>query len=683
MRKKRLLVFFIMAIFIIAEIGTTKVFALNNKVTIKNLYKSQENLIEVKRNLSGDRFDSGEKFNVNYKISPKPIIDENHENKDKEIVLVLDTSGSMNNKISQNSNETRLDKMKSTLKQFISKFNKEDIESGKVKIKLIGYSSYVNFQCDVKELNKYLTINEKNIKEACNLLNIDRNEIYSSYYYENEFFLWDRYRHAYKNMSTGKIYDVQLCGESEYYRNKDKKQFYIRDKNLREYFNYSEGHWYGYRPVKTIYDLILSEGGTNIGDGLRKAYYSLSKADKDKYIILMTDGNPTAFTAQKESVSFTEGNNGYVLYGKQNEPIINWRKIGFRNILRCRYEEDNNGEVTYVINYGENDRSGLSLGYANLIGRVINKDKNIQSFIVGLSQEVNPYNLTEIARNTGASRYYAKNMNTVEEIYKHIGNIVQSDITGEVYFEESIPEGVEVVLDDLPQWINYDKNSRKLSGVLKVSYTKNEKGEYIASPIDFSISLFGVKPKQYELKEGTVKYKVNDKIQTVKIDSNKFTIDSLAPIITKIGVFIPNNDVSKCIKEGKKIIGSDNITYNDIDAVENMRQTIGVLINANRSRSKMAIDISSEYKKQTTRLIIYKVLKDGIIDKKNTFSLNCTLEEINDNIQNFIDDKEENFIITYTILPKNKDTIINNSMKIDNKVVEILRINVKAMPKLD
>lgn len=56
--------------------------------------------------------------------------------------------------------------------------------------------------------------------------------------------------------------------------------------------------------IKKRINSLKADGATNIGDGIRKSYSILDKCDKDseKYMILMTDGVPTAYTCYANTI---------------------------------------------------------------------------------------------------------------------------------------------------------------------------------------------------------------------------------------------------------------------------------------------------------------------------------------------------------------------------------------------
>lgn len=83
----------------------------------------------------------GDTFDVTYTITPKPIPVQQNTSK-KDIVLVIDTSGSMNDAIGS---QKKINTMKTVAKNFIDKFNNQ----GNFNIGLVEYSSYA---CKVNDI---------------------------------------------------------------------------------------------------------------------------------------------------------------------------------------------------------------------------------------------------------------------------------------------------------------------------------------------------------------------------------------------------------------------------------------------------------------------------------------------------------------------------------------------------
>jgi Mg-chelatase subunit ChlD len=116
-----------------------------------------------------------------------------------------------------------------------------------------------------------------------------------------------------------------------------------------------------------------ASGGTNTGDGLRRAYYQLKsyvKSSPDEevlyYIILLTDGNPTYY-------SHTAG----------------YRKYNYDNIAVAEADyQINNQNIDDRGGTGSSDPCSNSLNYTKTVGeRLLRADTelNIRTFVIGFS----------------------------------------------------------------------------------------------------------------------------------------------------------------------------------------------------------------------------------------------------------------------------------------------------------
>lgn len=428
-----------------------------------------EELISIDRNVKGDssNINEGKEFEVEYTITPQPIpVSKVQNTKNKEIVLVIDTSGSMDWDVEGNetyyNSKKRLTIMKKVAGEFVDKF-KKDINDNKVKIGLVKYSSKGSV---VHQINN-------NFNQIKNTIN------------SNE---------------------------------------------------------------------LTADGGTNIGDGLRKAYHMLDNSNgSDKYIVLMTDGVPTAFTAKKNTVyySYYHGTrNGYVKnsYGEDYFSYIN----------SFDYRTDNSENNTYVINYGASDYNNYSLNYAATIGSKIAENDKIKTFVVGFGNGVDASKNVQIANSVGGIYKNALNESQINAIYDEFAKVIDANISGEISFEEVLPnaEFIEVIKDmngvhpkgSNAEWLTVEAN--KISGNLRnVYYTLNEeKTYYVAEPIKFSVTFKGKKSctlgkNDSSFVEYTVSKKNGNKSEKKYFDELEIDIKQTKRAITSVTRRFPNNTI--------------------------------------------------------------------------------------------------------------------------------------------
>lgn len=112
--------------------------------------ESSEELITLNRNIKGNptNIEVGKEFEVEYTITPEPIpvSEVTNANNNKEIILVVDTSGSMDQKINS---RKKIDIIKGIAKAFIDNLNDDE----KVSIGLVQYNSIAKIESDLSENN--------------------------------------------------------------------------------------------------------------------------------------------------------------------------------------------------------------------------------------------------------------------------------------------------------------------------------------------------------------------------------------------------------------------------------------------------------------------------------------------------------------------------------------------------
>lgn len=131
-------------------------------IGLKKIGQSKTNydLVSVERSIDSQPSKVGDTFDVKYKITPKAI-PVGESNTEKDIVLVMDTSGSMDYISSENrkpyywNEKSRLDIIKNVAKKFASKFDNNE----KVNISLIEFGNYAIKQVSLTNMKNGYTSN--------------------------------------------------------------------------------------------------------------------------------------------------------------------------------------------------------------------------------------------------------------------------------------------------------------------------------------------------------------------------------------------------------------------------------------------------------------------------------------------------------------------------------------------
>ncbi|KXG76784.1 VWA domain-containing protein [Thermotalea metallivorans] len=385
---------------------------------LENSTKAPLNMLKT---VSKNQFLVNEEFTINYKIQPLPIpiekiIPESYL-KDKEIVLVIDVSGSMNWDLSghatNNHASKRMTITKNAVKLFVDKLKNDP----RVKIGVVAYSS--------------------------------------------------------------KADGMKVSGND-----------FIRLTN--------QSHYNGL--INTINGLT-AEGGTNIGDGLRRAYYLLKNSSDHqarKYIVLMTDGQPTAF-------SYDQINKANAWW---NWEVIGYTKEGYstsyvRDIYSTTFKTADGDGNKYYVNYGDYDHKGLALDYACELGKKISsEDFRIDSFIVGFSNDIHKNKLQKIADVTKGFYREAKTAEDINFVYEQLADQIQSDLPIHgIKFQETFPDGIQIVEVSNGLALNGQTVTGDIGNIL---YKLNKQtNQFEAQPFEFSIKVKGMKAGNYILGRDT------------------------------------------------------------------------------------------------------------------------------------------------------------------------------------
>lgn len=221
-------------------------------------------------------------------------------------------------------------------------------------------------------------------------------------------------------------------------------------------------------------------GGTNIGDGLRLGYYRLKGGAADKYLILLTDGEPTYHSTEK-----------YYPYNF--------------------FKKDGNAPR---FDGGGSKATQKDINYCYEIAEEYLGQSDIKSYMIAFTKGSNANVLEQVAQKAGGVYKQALSSNTLNNVYQDIYEEIVYDFYVEnIRFEETFPEGLTVV--SAPDGFSID--GQTVSGGLgKIcySYDKNS-GCYKADSKEFSVKLKGSAAGSYLMDSSELSYKdVNNENKT-------------------------------------------------------------------------------------------------------------------------------------------------------------------------
>lgn len=410
-------------------------------------------------------------FTVSYKFQPQDIpyadIKENYK-KQKEIVLIIDTSGSMAWDVNGNT------------------INNNGYWSDYYEI---SKSQYVaNNSAYKKELNKEVGVNDNWDQRIT--VEVDAGQPYD--YYERYYSIWKGYYYKYYKYyyyqytyykrdwintpapsrmelakASAKNFLKQLEGMSnvkvaivEY--NTDVSIKYYNNTALLPVNNTSNFNF-----LVSAIDNLNAGGGTNIGKGMYKGYKLLESGDAsaEKYFIFLTDGAPTYY-------SYYDNNNNNA-----------------KDYNESYYLSEISGKTPKLGGSGSSDPSDTSLNYGKAVGQLMSgSTMNLSSYFVAFADQDAANKLEGISNAANGQYNSAMTGNALEAIYDELGEQISSDISiKNVYFEETFPAAFEIV--------GYPSNMTKVGNTIKgsfgsINYNLNDAGTlFKANAKEFTITL--------------------------------------------------------------------------------------------------------------------------------------------------------------------------------------------------
>lgn len=298
------------------------------------------------------------------------------------------------------------------------------------------------------------------------------------------------------------------------------------------YANVKVGLTDDFEKLKREINKLDAYDGTNIGDGLRRAYYELfserSSSDAEKYIVMLTDGEPTFH-------SYVQVKN---------------RKVFFLD----------DGPATKIAGGGSRVTKDDEDYCYEVVNKLINT-KNINTYFIGFTDGSDKNILKGLAAAAGGEFRAAKDSDALENVYEDISEVVISDYSvTNVTFEETFPVGLEIV-DSGDEYDNITVDGRKVSvnlGGICYKYNMDRK-QYEAESVSFELELKGKLPGSYVLgynKSSKLKYRDIDsamceeyfpEIQVTVISSEP------TPTPTPEPYGYPELKVKNIIRSGEKV----------------------------------------------------------------------------------------------------------------------------------
>lgn len=310
---------------------------------------------------------------------------------------------------------------------------------------------------------------------------------------------------------------------------------------------------------------LVADGGTNIGDGIRVAQSILKDSQNKKYVIVMSDGMPTAlnYTGTAGKSYYEIERSEWIREKNMKQFIANWWNNDFANSnekwtylwqekrgewyssnYQWSYYNSLEDSTDFKIGtYGNSDPNDYCLNYAKLMASKFNELK-ISNFMIGFSAGQDLNRLAEIA-NVGDKKYYdAKSSEAITKVYNDIADQIKMEYkidTANLNFQ--LPEGIGFEGQDI---LVENGSGNKTLKLPSISYKLNDaRTQYEAQPFDITLKLKVMKEGNHTLggnSEWNLSYK--------GIDNTDIKIQ-----LPSVGVTVNNMDLG--FELSRRILNSD------------------------------------------------------------------------------------------------------------------------------
>ncbi len=304
--------------------------------------------------------------------------------------------------------------------------------------------------------------------------------------------------------------------------------------------------YYNKEAIKSEINGMSPNGGTNVGDSMRKSYQltgsTQSNDAAEKFFVFLSDGEPS-FYSYKDYTS--------------NRPDSSYLVSGYSN----RYYYD--GTATSPSTNGSNDYA-RGIKYAELMASKL--DVFDKSYFLAFN--TSPQNeLENIAKNVN-NQYYqqAETADEINGVYGEISKEILADLrVDNVSYSDVLPEGLTIDTTDP----NFDSDKFTIDGqsftynIDSVPYKLNDsRTEYIAEPVIFTIKANYSSVGTYTFAEdgSELAYKDIDGVDRIKhAATDTFTVE-LNPV--------KNVTATRPQEEGKNPDNDVNVSWDPYDGAK-------------------------------------------------------------------------------------------------------------------
>ncbi len=707
--------------------GNIEKIAIDLDCSLKVKIESNElkDLLTLTQGSEKSEYKLNEEFNLNYSITPREI--KNSEvsgliSKPKDVVLMIDTSGSMawdlyGNEFNIDWYGSKISKIKSIedFKGFLEKNNYDDNESKQI----LNDIRYLE-EKDISFANdRYTVVN----------FNLLSNPNKYSWWCKQWYYTWGGWDYRWVRADDQIIKMVEKI--QNYYEkfNFNKSRLDIVKEALYKFLDsfkdksYSEGisitlNTFSYdisqqyptiklgenkdineiniEKAKKWISSLRSSGGTNIGAALEESEDILKRQQKydtkahEQYLVMLTDGVPEedtgqgrydpikSFTFAKDHAITAANNiakdssniNNYLLGFSKDSPLEQLQSIA------SKYNNYNRQDIIDEINASTTENSSK---------REILKSVN-EEFAKHKKQngELPNFNIKQ-----------ALKAEDIKDVYSKIAEDINADLTlKNLRFEFQLPPGLEPV--EIPKGFQYQEG--KIIGSLDNVKYSLKNGQYIADKIDFNIKVQGTISGNIDLRNrAKLSYKdiYDNNKQGVFQGIENITIRPYSSVISIInhGLFLENTGIG----QSSNVSVANEIKSNfGVQMQSNVYEvfSMDIVVNSDGSNLNSGEQILVDKKDISIYKIQNGVLKEIQLENVLNNGGRLKVEKHGQKtIITFTNLKLQpgEYIISYKVCPKLKNSSNNVNMTndavctIDNnqKINKLLNITIQPLPDLD
>lgn len=453
----------------------------------------------------------GEDITVTGTIKPNDFKMDVPEN---DIVLVLDVSGSMkdniyvncmNNYIESNCTETRGNYC-TTCDEYVEEKHSESKPYADHQVVYEWYQYYCLDCRKTINIDQYSHRNEqpyKNhsiVEDYCKTHRVQGE--HNKKIVSNSSYCSEHRRYGEHGYYTSKIDELKKAANNFIAKMKDVPNLKIgivayssQATNTTISNNYDDG-LYSSSNTKALKDKINSlkaDGGTNSGEGIRKALYMLnkSKSNGKKSVVFMSDGEPTFYSYNRFNDYYTQIDNSNPYWGGEGSSDSKLESLRYAMTIGNMVK--NNSINAFTIGYGLDDSGNEKMKaiQGSMLGR-LKPDDITQGYYNKVIQTVNPQDSEVLSNINEDDGFFSTSDGAIDNVFNTIADkIIKEYNINDGIFTDTMIDGFNLGVGS--ETVSIPNMMYKTDGIVI-----NGKLTFKCEPYDFSFIIKANKPGVFE-----------------------------------------------------------------------------------------------------------------------------------------------------------------------------------------